>query len=426
MVDSRLDTWMGLYSYCDPVYLPPNSTGEAYVCKEVPTLYLAAFTWSMLILTGTGGTDPYPSVASDSETFIVIVLNLFGGLLWTSVLAAFCDIATNSNPEETSFNQMLDDLNRFMANNRLPLEMQSRLRAYLHQRKHIGRAESAQHVLNRLSAALQIEVTLVVHGDWLRHLWFLKNAEHACLVQVASKMEPRVYAPGELPERKHLYVIERGIVLYAAKVLTSGKMWGEDIILESDQLHLEHVARAMTYVELYSLSRISLMRAIQGFPQAQRNVRRSAILVSLRREIIRFSKTKTFARRQSFFVDNVLKASEAQVVRDSSDVEERTSHLTTEEQLKELMSDLKASMASAAKVQPAGNGSANGSNGGGGGGGGGGDGALSQEVLEALSDLRHELRTVRDEQRSLRADFGALRDSVQGGVVEAIVRQQDM
>mmetsp|Transcript_15704 Transcript_15704/g.42555 ORF Transcript_15704/g.42555 Transcript_15704/m.42555 type:complete len:91 (+) Transcript_15704:2018-2290(+) len=90
------------------------------------------------------------------------------------------------------------------------------------------------------------------------------------------------------------------------------------------------------------------------------------------------------------------------------------------------MSDLKASMASAAKVQPAGNGSANGSNGGGGGGGGGGDGALSQEVLEALSDLRHELRTVRDEQRSLRADFGALRDSVQGGVVEAIVRQQDM
>eukprot|EP00966_Prymnesium_polylepis_P096136 2227918-Prymnesium_polylepis.1 len=71
--------------------------------------------------------------------------------------------------------------------------MQSRLRAYLHQRKHIGRAESAQHVLNRLSAALQIEVTLVVHGDWLRHLWFLKNAEHACLVQV--RPPPATRAP---------------------------------------------------------------------------------------------------------------------------------------------------------------------------------------------------------------------------------------
>ena len=124
---------------------------------------------------------------------------------------------------------------------RLPIEMQTRLRAYLHQRKHIGRAESAQHVVHSLSSALQVEVTLLVHGDWLKHLWFLREAEHGCLVEVSARMEPRVYAPGELPERKHLYVIHHGIVLYAARVLTSGKMWGEDIILENEQNHLEHV-----------------------------------------------------------------------------------------------------------------------------------------------------------------------------------------
>ena len=45
-------------------------------------------------------------------------------------------------------------------------------------------------------------------------------------------MEPRVFAPGELPERKHFYVIHRGVVLYAARVLTAGKVWGEDFILE--------------------------------------------------------------------------------------------------------------------------------------------------------------------------------------------------
>ena len=255
-LDSPVESWLGVYGYCNPVVRAPGWTsdqcsgdsslgcGEHWECSAVGTLYLAAFSWSMLVLTGTGGTDAYPYANSNTETAFVITLNVIGALLYTTVIAAFCDIATNSNPEETQFNQMLDDLNRFMTNNRLPVEMQTRLRAYLHQRKHIGRAESAQHVVHSLSSALQVEVTLLVHGDWLKHLWFLREAEHGCLVEVSARMEPRVYAPGELPERKHLYVIHHGIVLYAARVLTSGKMWGEDIILENEQDHLEHVSAA--------------------------------------------------------------------------------------------------------------------------------------------------------------------------------------
>ena len=113
---------------------------------------------------------------------------------------------------------MLDDLNRFMSHNRLPAEMQMRLRAYLHQRKHVNRSESANFVVGRLSSSLQVEVTLACHGSWLRKLWFLKGAESGSLVQLATRMEPRVFAPGELPERNYLYIISHGIVLYAARV----------------------------------------------------------------------------------------------------------------------------------------------------------------------------------------------------------------
>ena len=57
--------------------------------------------------------------------------------MWTRVLALFCNVATNSNPEETAFQQTMDDVNRFMAAEHFPRELQSRLRDFLHQQKHV-------------------------------------------------------------------------------------------------------------------------------------------------------------------------------------------------------------------------------------------------------------------------------------------------
>ena len=34
-------------------------------------------------------------------------------LPWTQVLASFCEIATNSNPQETEFQQTIEEVNRF-------------------------------------------------------------------------------------------------------------------------------------------------------------------------------------------------------------------------------------------------------------------------------------------------------------------------
>ena len=95
-------------------------------------------------------------------------------------------------------------------------------------------AKSAAGVIHKMSASLQIEVVMKVHAHWLHHIWFLRGAEPACLVQLALRMEPFVFAPGELPEPTCLYVIHRGIVMYGLHVLTSGRgMWGDDMILRA-------------------------------------------------------------------------------------------------------------------------------------------------------------------------------------------------
>lgn len=123
---SPLDSWLGpdLYAFCNELDELGNATALSMLraspiegCAThltAPSWYLASLAWAIMVLTGTGGTDYYPSSKSDSETFIVMLLVLFAAFLWTYVLAVFCDVSTNSNPGLTHFNQQLDGLNSFI------------------------------------------------------------------------------------------------------------------------------------------------------------------------------------------------------------------------------------------------------------------------------------------------------------------------
>ena len=114
MHDNPAATWLGesRYGFCYPevVALLVNSTGLTSTVTNLETglddcramsvgsFYLASFSWSIMVITGTGGTDFYPSSLSDAETAIVVSLVIFGALLWTQVLALFCDVSTSTKP----------------------------------------------------------------------------------------------------------------------------------------------------------------------------------------------------------------------------------------------------------------------------------------------------------------------------------------
>ena len=88
-----------------------------------------------MILTGFGTVDAYPS-QDNAETAIVTLLVVIGALMWAKVLAAFCDLATNSDPSAIEYRQALDDLTRFCRLHGLPSELKHRLRQFFAQRKH--------------------------------------------------------------------------------------------------------------------------------------------------------------------------------------------------------------------------------------------------------------------------------------------------
>ena len=249
-------------------------------------------TLAVMIITGTGGTDYYPSSESTPETLVVTLLVLCGAFIWTYVLALFCDMATNANPARIDFRQRLDGLNLFISINRLPEGTARRLRAYLHQQKSVALQAECSKSLPLLSMPLQVEILLTVNHYWLESIWFIKELEGPVKVLVARAMKLRVLAPGESAPTRHLYVIQRGTIVYGARLLTRHMSFGDDIILTDPRYFLQFAARAITFADVLNIGRDTLYGILEDYPQSFRLLRRATIHLACRRAIVNLSRAR--------------------------------------------------------------------------------------------------------------------------------------
>ena len=300
------DTWIGerAYALCDAmaaVGRPADAPVLIPGCENLslPSWYLASLCWALMVITGTGGTDFYPSGDSDGETLVVVVLVVIGAFVWTLILAAFCDVATNSNAALIRFRQQLDGLNLLISMHSLPKNLAHRMRAYMHQQKGVLLREDAKQALPLLSPALQIEVVLYMHRHWLEGVWFVRDLDAPVKVRLAMAMRPKVLAPKELAPNRHLYVIARGQVMFGNRMYSHGMAWGDDVILSNQKLFLPFLARAMTYADVACVTRAQLYELAAPYPETMRTLRRSTIMLALRRALIIMLRERNYSRAAS-------------------------------------------------------------------------------------------------------------------------------
>jgi len=291
--DTTLQTWEGEYGYCRAV---PDATedtpgvschaGTCWECDGTAKLYVASLYFSMMTITSIGYGDLAAHPRNSVEQGVAVVLMLFGAMAWGQVIATFCRIIANMDPESNDFSRRMDDLNRFMDKEMLPPDMRRRLREYFHQTRHLQVHTSNRALLQMLSPALQGEVVWAVNERWLRRVWFFESAERPFMVEVALSLMPMVFSPGEIATSGYLYVVHRGIALYGGKVLTMGKVWGEDMILRSSLLRRPWCARAMNYLEVYMIDREELLDIAHMFPATYEAIHKCAVRLAMRRQFI--------------------------------------------------------------------------------------------------------------------------------------------
>jgi len=180
-----------------------------------------------------------------------------------------------------------------MASNNLPQPLRCRLREYFHSTRHLRANQQQRALLEMMSPHLQGEVSWECHKRWLVTVAFLRDLPQAFNVALSRQLIPLIFAPEEVVPWGSMYIIERGIALYAGSILGKGKVWGQDVILAGPGLRLRCLARTMTYLEVLALSREGLFTVVGFFPKVMERIRWKAIQLAFRRAVVK----EAFTRR---------------------------------------------------------------------------------------------------------------------------------
>ena len=79
--------------------------------------------------------------------------------------------------------------------------------------------------------------------------------------------------------------VHRGLALYGGRLLSHGKVWGEDMLLTAEHLRSQNCARALNYLEVYNIERETVYDIADDFPGTFKRIRMHVCKLALRRMI---------------------------------------------------------------------------------------------------------------------------------------------
>jgi hypothetical protein len=193
---------------------------------------------------------------------------------------------STGDPHTIEYHQQLDQLNSFLKDTEVPIEIGTQARAYLHSTRDLRKKHSYDELMMRLSPGLRGEIMLYLSKSTFGSVYYLSAIEPECLVQLAARLTRHGFPPRERMPSVELMILSRGIAARGGELLYSGMCWGSDIILSSRVLRDTRLITALTYVELQALSRESLYSVLDNYPESARVVQNAAVRMALKRTVV--------------------------------------------------------------------------------------------------------------------------------------------
>eukprot|EP00928_Gymnodinium_smaydae_P008383 TRINITY_DN13056_c0_g2_i1.p1 TRINITY_DN13056_c0_g2~~TRINITY_DN13056_c0_g2_i1.p1 ORF type:complete len:800 (+),score=156.66 TRINITY_DN13056_c0_g2_i1:90-2489(+) len=263
-------------------------------------VYVIAFYWSIMTLTSVGYGDVSPQ--NKMEYIVAICCMVVGGYVWAYIVGAIVSILSNIDPHSVLFKQNVDDLNNMMERKGLPHDLRVKLRQYMHASKDYRRIADQRRLLEEfVSNGLQREVAAKSPevDSILRGVWWVNGLEESAVLEIIRALRPSSFAPAEMiPLFEAMMVMRHGVAGVRGRVLVRGDVWGAaDVLLETPQLKQGAVPRTMSYVEIFTLAKRSIVEICRQHPLADARIRRAQIRTAVCRAFVQDADRKRRAEQ---------------------------------------------------------------------------------------------------------------------------------
>jgi|EP00966_Prymnesium_polylepis_P088324 hypothetical protein len=278
----------------------------AYGHKPQPIdVYSAALYWSVMTLTSIGYGEMLP--VNSGERVLCSVYMIVSGTIWTYIIGTAAGIAATLDPNGVLFHTTMDQLNEFMRERSLPKDMRLRLREYFQFARQVHQVSDDSELLRKMSPLLQGTVALASNKRWLDRVWYFASLgqtreELEYIAAISRHLQIKAYTVHERLPVGQLYVLRRGLAVKLWRFMGAGKVWGEDMILDSPNLIDHAQAVAITFVEVFTLSREDLDDQMELFPSCGEKVVRAANRIATTRALLVYIKVEILGQPVRSFV----------------------------------------------------------------------------------------------------------------------------
>jgi len=237
--------------------------------QENPThwqIYLASYYWALVTMTTIGYGDINPT--TDIERVYEIFAMLVGTSVFAYVVGSLVTIVSNMDRKSNEYHEFMDHLNEHMLEMNLSEDLKNKVRKFFTFQQSSNDMGRYRQILSQLSPAIRGDVARAHCGKWLNLIPFFHEAPIQFIQGIALRLDLETYPQSETiqvegEQCEQMCIVQRGLVGGKGRVFNTGKVFGE--ILSGPGVNT-YSARALTYTDVYTLSRVDLERTCQQFP----------------------------------------------------------------------------------------------------------------------------------------------------------------
>jgi voltage-gated potassium channel len=244
--------------------------------------YLRALYWATTTIATIGYGDYTPDHNSNVQIIYTVIIQLFGVGMFSYVIANVSSLVANLDVAKSTYRRHLDEVNAFLHAQKIPPQLQERVRDYYSYLWEQQRGVSTMQVLQEFPRSLSQEILLHLNREVIERVELFRGADELFIREAMQLLKSEVFLPGEYIIRQGeygdcMYFLTSGIVQVVADGkeiarLGPGSPFGETALIEQGRRNASVIS--IGYSTGYRLAKSDFEGLRQKYPEFDAHIKK--------------------------------------------------------------------------------------------------------------------------------------------------------